>query len=275
MGKRSKIVGGILVFAMLVGNLMGCGVKEETVSTKTTSDATQDEADNAEKTVQGQEKENVAEVETELSEENTEHVDGQTTLTYIGHASVKIVAADGTVLYIDPNYAQGDYSDKADYILVTHGHSDHQPHPSLELKEDGQLITYEEALVDGEYKNYDFGNIQIETVAAGGNPNHNVDSCVGYLVTVDGVKIYHAGDTSMIEQMNNLTSQNIDYAMYPIDGTYNMDATEATEVANLVAAKNNIPIHEYDVPGKKKSDAFQPEGRMLLEYGETIVVKEN
>lgn len=194
----------------------------------------------------------------------------KTTLTYIGHASVKIVAQDGSVLYIDPNYYKGDYTDLADVILVTHQHDDHKPYYKVKLKEGGKQIENRDALVKGEYKKYEIGPFKIEAVAAGGNPNHDVRYCVGYLVSVDGFTIYHAGDTSKIEQMKDLSSRNIDYAMYPIDGIFNMDAVEATEVAKLVGAKNNIPIHEFDSEGSKKSDNFKPEGRLVLEYGQTI-----
>ena len=197
----------------------------------------------------------------------------KTTLTYIGHASVKIVAQDGSVLYIDPNYYKGDYSDLADVILVTHQHDDHKPYYKVKLKEGGKQIENRDALVKGEYKKYEIGPFKIEAVAAGGNPNHDVRYCVGYLVTVDGFTIYHAGDTSKIEQMKDLSSRKIDYAMYPIDGIFNMDAVEATEVANLVGAKNNIPIHEFDSDGSKKSDNFTPQGRLVLEYGQTIELK--
>ena len=198
----------------------------------------------------------------------------KTTLTYIGHASVKIVASDGTVLYIDPAYSEWDYAnDPADYILVTHGHDDHKPHRSLKLKEGGQKIDNTMALQGGVYGTFDLGPFKVEAVAAGGNRNHDVRYCVGYLVTVDGITIYHAGDTSKIDQMNDLSSRHIDYAMYPIDGMYNMDATEAEEVANLVGACCNIPIHEYDEAGSKKSDKFNPKGRMVLEYGQTIKIK--
>ena len=194
----------------------------------------------------------------------------KTTLTYIGHASVKIVAQDGSVLYIDPNYYKGDYTDLADVILVTHQHDDHKPYYKVKLKEGGKQIENRDALVKGEYKKYEIGPFKIEAVAAGGNPNHDVRYCVGYLVSVDGFTIYHAGDTSKIEQMKELSSRNIDYAMYPIDGIYNMDAVEATEVAKLVGARKNIPIHEFDSKGSKKSDNFTPKGRLVLEYGQTI-----
>jgi hypothetical protein len=61
--------------------------------------------------------------------------------------------------------------------------------------------------------------------------------------------------------------------MYPIDGIYIKDAAEATEVANLVGALFNIPIHEFDQGNSKKSDKFTPAGRLILEYGETITIK--
>lgn len=195
----------------------------------------------------------------------------KTTLTYIGHASVKIVASDGTVLYIDPNY-QGDYSQNADYIIVTHKHDDHMPNATLKLNDNGQKFDNSDFLHDGIYETMDLGPFKVEAVPAGGNPNHDVKYCVGYLVTVDGVTIYHAGDTSMIDQMKDLQSRDIDYAMYPIDGVFNMDAKEATEVATLVGAKSNIPIHEFDQNGSKKSDNFTPEGRLVLEYGQTIEI---
>lgn len=195
-------------------------------------------------------------------------------MTLIGHASVKFVAKDGTVLYIDPAYDKYDYSDPADYILVTHGHEDHKPSRKLKLKEGGKKIDNFTALVKGEYKTFDLGPFHVEAVPAGGNDGHDVRYCVGYLVTIDGVTVYHAGDTSMIEQMKNLQSRHIDYAMYPIDGIFNMDAVEATEVANLVGAKKNIPIHKYNIEGQpKKEDKFTPEGRYLLEYGQTITLK--
>ncbi|MBO7424502.1 MAG: MBL fold metallo-hydrolase, partial [Clostridiales bacterium] len=136
----------------------------------------------------------------------------------------------------------------------------------------GQKFDNTDFLHDGIYETMNLGPFTVEAVPAGGNPNHDVKYCVGYLVTVDGVTIYHAGDTSMIDQMKDLQSRDIDYAMYPIDGVFNMDAKEATEVATLVGAKNNIPIHEFDQNGSKKSDNFTPEGRLVLEYGQTIEI---
>lgn len=209
---------------------------------------------------------------TEEATENSVAIEG-TTLTYIGHATVRVTSSSGKVIYIDPAYYGGDYSMGADLILVTHGHDDHNIISRCTQNENCTIITNKEALVDGEYNKFEIDDIVIEAVPAGGNTNHDVSKCVGYIITVDGITIYHAGDTSMLDTMAQLSEKNIDYAMYPIDGVYNMDAVEATEVANLVGAKNNIPIHENNQGDIKKQDNFIPEGRLVLEYGELIQLK--
>ncbi len=196
------------------------------------------------------------------------------TLTFIGHAAVKLKSKAGKVIYIDPAYSVGDYSEPADIILVTHGHDDHKPIETVVRKADCIQITAVESLIDGVYQTFDYGEIKIEAVPAGGNGNHALGSGVGYIISIDGVTVYHAGDTSMIEEMKELTSRKLDYAMFPIDGVYNMNATKATEVANVVGAKHNIPIHDMNDFNKHKEDKFTPEGRLILARGETIYLGE-
>ena len=198
----------------------------------------------------------------------------ETTMTFIGHASVKLKAKDGTVIFIDPQqYSPSAYDDEADFILVTHGHGDHTPGSQVRLKEDGVQITWEEALVDGEYKTFEYDNVKIEAVKMGGNSNHAIGSGVGFIVTIDNISVYHAGDSSNHEELHYIAEYDIDYAMYPIDGTYNMDAREATELADIIGARYNIPIHASNVsPTVDKRDNFTPNGRLLIEDQETIVL---
>lgn len=215
----------------------------------------------------------------EAATEATEPVEEESemnapTLTFCGHAGIKIKSKDGHVLYIDPYFYQGDYSEKADIVLVTHGHDDHKPAPNVKLNDGGLLITWKEAHPDPDtYESGEYFGFQIEAVPAE-NSNHDIRYCVGYIVTVDGISIYHAGDTSMTPSMADLAAKSLDYACYPIDGTFNMDAAEATEVANLVGAKHNIPIHDFDKEGEpKKSENFNPEGKLVLELNETIALE--
>lgn len=273
--KKIKI---ILTAIMMCGLLAGCGkAAEETQTTTETAEQTTIEVTET-ATTEGVTEEVTTEA---LTTEETPKIDytGKTTLTYIGHAAVKLVSKDGVVIYIDPAYQLTDdaYTDEADIVLVTHGHDDHIPCDKLVKKSDCQVITWREALHDGVYETYTIGdNITIEAVKSGGNGNHKMEECVGYVVTIDGVKVYHAGDTSKNDWMSEFAAMEIDYAMFPIDGIYNMGPSEATKAAALVGAKNNIPIHEYDdvMSGKKKSDKFNPEGKLVIEYGETIVIAE-
>lgn len=273
VNKMKKAAAICMVFC---GLLTGCGTGRAVVDesngtlsvdkteTEVTEVSEEGEVDMTEETKMTDVSENTQQLTTEEA--------GETTLTYIGHATVKIVAKDGTVIYIDPAFENGDYTEEADYVFVTHDHYDHVPSKDVVLKPDGKTVTHVEALHDGIYETFDYGNVKLEAVAAS-NANHNINECVGYIVTVDGITIYHAGDTSMVDQMKELAGKKIDYALYPIDGVYNMDAKEATEVATLVGAKNNIPIHELDEGSAKKSDNFTPDGKMVIAYGETIVLK--
>lgn len=195
------------------------------------------------------------------------------TLTLLGHSTTKIVTKDGTVIYIDPYY-DGDYKTPADIVLVTHAHSDHNRVDLITKKDSTIVITQNEALKKEEYQKFEEKGVIIEAVPAN-NQNHRI-GCVGYLISFDGITIYHAGDTSKIDTMANLAERDITYAMYPIDGLYNMGPEEATECANLVEATYNIPMHtssdlvSFDEENVK---GFNPDGKTIMRYGDTISLK--
>lgn len=274
----------IVIFSL---TLVSCGKNPNDVSTDSTETTEITTEDISETTVSETSTEPVTEDDSEAQTDDMiisgdkefriidePHEDGSTSLTYIGHASVKLVSKDGIVVYIDSNYKDGDYTDEADIVLVTHSHDDHKPCTSVVYKTDSTTITWKEAHPSPDvYEKFDIKGIEIEAVPAS-NKNHNIDKCVGYIITIDGYKIYHAGDTSKLDTMADLAEKDIDFALYPIDGTYNMDAVEATEVANIVNAKYSIPIHENDVGDTRKSDDFQPASRLVLEYGDTIIISE-
>lgn len=98
------------------------------------------------------------------------------------------------------------------------------------------------------------------------------------MLEFDGVSFYAAGDTSMTEDMKSgkLAAMKLDYAVFPCDGVYNMDADEASECAKLVGAKHNIPVHEVPIDSadatvaeydEAKLEAFQAPGRIVLVPG--------
>jgi len=63
---------------------------------------------------------------------------------------------------------------------------------------------------------------------------------LGFILTVDGVRIYHAGDTDLIPEMDSLKA---DIALLPVSGTYVMTAEEAVEAAKTIKPKLAIPMH--------------------------------
>lgn len=188
------------------------------------------------------------------------------TLTLIGHASVKIKTAEGVVIYIDP-YQPGDYSEKADIILVSHEHSDHNKVKLCKQNEGCLVLRVKETInpKDLSYNIFEHLGVKIEPVPAA-NKNHSIKTTTGFVLTFDGITVYHAADTDKLDQMAQLAERNIDYAFFPIDGQYNMNAAEAMECAAIVGAKHNTPIHYFDADPA----AFQPENLKPIAYGETV-----
>lgn len=197
-------------------------------------------------------------------------------LLYQGHGSIRIVTAEGKVIYIDP-YAGEGYDLPADLILVTHGHQDHNNVKLIKKRNDGcQVITWKDALVKGEYKTFDLGYAVVEAVQAGNNRNHNIRECVGWVITLPGdITVYASGDTSTTEQMAELAARNIDYAFFCCDGVYNMDMDEAIACAETVGAKHSTPYHM--APGKlfdrKRAEKFDVPNRLIIEAGEEIILE--
>ena len=102
--------------------------------------------------------------------------------------------------------------------------------------------------------------------------DHKKTECVGYIVTVDGIAIYFAGDTGQTEQMTHMSERKLDYAILPMDFTYTMDIDETICCAKLIAAKHTIPVHMS--PGNlfdsDRANKFVTEGALIVKPGETI-----
>jgi L-ascorbate metabolism protein UlaG (beta-lactamase superfamily) len=175
-----------------------------------------------------------------------------------GSACVRII--HDKVIYIDPsNLSSEQTSVKADLILVTHSHDDHFSIKTLRdlQKESTTIITpadcHEELiksssnfkllkLLPGDKTALD--GMTIEAV-----PAYNLESSahprskgwVGYILTIEGVQIYHSGDTSFIPEMKNLTD--IDIAIVTVRDHYMMNGKQVVDAITSFRPKVVIPVH--------------------------------
>lgn len=192
-------------------------------------------------------------------------------LKYIMHSFFKIKTSTGKVIYIDPALVNA-FEDSADVVLITHEHSDHNDLTRVKRKQNCIVIRSADALKNGVYQTFKIDNITIKAVAAY-NSNHPKNSCVGYVIELNGIKIYHAGDTGLIDEMSELADDNITYALLPMDGIYTMTPEQATQAAERIKAKHNIPIHT--LPGitgysDQIVERFTSPNKMIVKPGTTI-----
>jgi len=194
-------------------------------------------------------------------------------LYYQGHGSYRLTSGEGRVIYVDPHAGDG-YGPHADVILVTHQHSDHNQIQKCVRKRGCRVITNEEALAGGRHNRFDVDGISIQAVEAN-NRMHSPEKCVGYIITLDGVKIYASGDTSKTGQMKTFSELELDYALLCGDGIFNMGLKEAAECARLIGSKHNIIIHLNPAAlfDRKKAQAWDAPNKLILEPGQEITLE--
>jgi L-ascorbate metabolism protein UlaG (beta-lactamase superfamily) len=169
---------------------------------------------------------------------------------WLGHDSFRI---DGkATIYVDPwNLTVG--VPKADLILITHDHHDHcSPDDVAKIsKEDTVIVTIAAAAgrLQGDVHVVKAGDsltvsgTSIEVVPAYNvNKHFHPQSAghVGFIFTVEDKRIYHAGDTDLIPEMDSIQA---DIALLPVSGKYVMTADEAVQAAQKIMPQVAIPMH--------------------------------
>lgn len=179
-------------------------------------------------------------------------------LTWLGH-SCTLLTGTKKVL-IDPFTPEGSVAwTDPDLVLVTHGHYDHMGETVALMKKTvaiSEIAQYlQEKGVPAEGMNIG-GTITLDGITITMTPAlhssriddatvaGNAGVAVGFVVRMDGVCVYHAGDTALFTDMNLIGDlYHPDVALLPIGGRYTMGTSEAMMAANFVGAKTVIPIH--------------------------------
>jgi len=187
------------------------------------------------------------------------------TIRWLAHASFQI-KTDTQNIYIDPSTKdtglKKDDFKPADLILVTHGHKDHFDNDLLKkIRKPGSPVIAPENLKkemkgiimwdlnagqmmkmgDGITTVWSVPAYNVKRFKSPGNPFHPKDFGVGYILKLGEKKIYHAGDTDLIPEMEKITD--VDVALLPSGDTYTMDGMEAAQAALLIKPKVAIPMH--------------------------------
>lgn len=162
------------------------------------------------------------------------------------------IASGEKVVYVDPHRVR--QAARADLILITHDHFDHLDLLSIRAVEKANTVILASAgcigQLEGKVRSRVIGIEEGQTVSENGigvravpgySRMHPRGSNVGFLITLGGQTIYHAGDTGHIPEMACLGS--IDVALLPIDGIYTMSEQEAAEAVKVIQPKVVIPIH--------------------------------
>ena len=190
-------------------------------------------------------------------------------ITWLGHDGFRI--EDGQVVYIDP-FKVGDVKKKANILLVSHEHFDHCSLDDIKKVVTPNTIVVAHAQSRNELSKLkvkevrivkpgdklDVDGVNVQTVPAynvnkfrePGKPFHpKEDGKLGFIVTMKGVRIYHAGDSDHIPEMKGISP---DIALIPVSGTYVMTVQEAVEATDSIKPKIAIPMHYDAIVGSAK-----------------------
>lgn len=171
------------------------------------------------------------------------------------------------IIYIDPYHIEKNYND-ADMIFITHDHYDHYSEEDIDkVRKNNTIFIVPENLLNklikkgindeniitlnpGDAENID--GIKVEAIHS-----YNIDkpfhpkenNWLGYVIEIDGVRYYIAGDTDITEENKNIKC---DVAFVPVGGKYTMNFSEAAQLINIIKPKIAVPIHYGSVVGTKQ-----------------------
>lgn len=204
----------------------------------------------------------------------------------LAHSAIRIETANGKALYFDP-FELVDEPHDADVVFVTHSHYDHlSPEDAAKVMNDRTVVVcpasaLKEARALGGARLVavepgdatEVCGVAVEVVGAynveperlGFHPKEN--GWVGYVVTVDGVRFYVAGDTDRNPDNERVSC---DVAFVPVGGTYTFDPAQAAAFVKAISPRVAIPTHYGTAVGTAQDG---PAFKRLVEADVPVVLK--
>ena len=192
-----------------------------------------------------------------------------TRLRWLGHSCL-LFESDGKHVLIDPfltnnpSAAMKAADVPADFILISHGHSDHVG-DAVEISErtgatiiaNFEIATWLQekmgirnvhGMQHGGGHQFPFGRVKM-TLAFHGSAlpdGSNGGNPCGFLITFnDGKKVYDAADTGLFSDMKLIGEEGLDLAILPIGDNFTMGPDDAIRAVKFLEPKRVVPIH-YD-----------------------------
>jgi len=224
-------------------------------------------------------------------------------LTYLSHDVFLLENKDARIIFDpfltgNPLAAEKPEDIKVDYVLLTHGHGDH-------LGDGIQIAKANDATIIAPYElatfcaskgakihpmhiggafNFPFGRVKLTIAHHGSGADVGTEALAymgnpcGFLVTMDGKTVYHAGDTGLFLDMKLIGEMNtIDVALLPIGDNFTMGIDDAVKAAEFLQPKLTIPMHykTFDVIEVDPEEFVQKVkakglDARILNFGETL-----
>lgn len=181
-------------------------------------------------------------------------------ITLINHACFHVESGDLHV-YTDPfKIPKG--LPAATHVLVSHEHYDHADEQSIKQLKGKDTAVICPATCVGKLAKFSpvgldvGGTVEINGLKVTGFPaatfpgkkfHPRENKWLGFVFEVEGKKLYHAGDTDIMEDMASLAAEKIDVAMLPVGNKgYTMDFNDAAKATALIKPRVVVPMHDWD-----------------------------
>jgi L-ascorbate metabolism protein UlaG (beta-lactamase superfamily) len=225
-------------------------------------------------------------------------------LQFLGHSAF-YVEGEGIKALVDPFLSGNPLASEGpearaelDYIFVTHAHGDHLGDAPAIAKRTGAAIVATNELAGylagkglktvgmhiGGRTRFPFGRVKLTPAFHGSSVSEGgrvvcADVPCGFLIEVDGKKIYHAGDTGLTTEMTLLEAEEVDIALLPVGGHYVMDMDDAARAVDFIKPRKTVPMHYGTFP-QIQADPAEFAGKaagktevVIMRPGDTLVIK--